>query len=283
MIMSALLFMTAVYARVLRRKVLWDAHACESQYHFRYFKRSGSLMALVRAFVWYGLETLSAIASTRIIAVSDVDRAMWARRYPWAQARLFVLETAVDASVREHGNGTEPPIKVRDREFVVAVGNFEAKHNRQAAVWAINSDEFRSVLRRYSVSCILVGRQSEEFTTPDGCVRGIGPVADVVPYLARARAGLAPLPDANGLSTKVIDYLRFGRAVIATPAALGGFEFPPGLPVVSCGLGQFAPAVSRLLGHPEDPVQSANMRRWASDRFSMERFICGTRRLLELL
>lgn len=281
-IMSALLCTAALYARLRGRRVVWDAQACESEYHFRVFRRERRFKSLISALIWVLLETCSAAASTDVVAVSALDRRTWIRRYPWLARRARALETAVSEAP---GDVPRTPIALGDvpgapSRVVVLMGNFSAKQNRSAALWLQGASDVHAVLHRHRARCLLIGKHSEEFSSADGTVRGIGPVDSVAPYLRIADACLAPLVDGNGLSTKMIDYFRFGRAVLATPIALCGFEVPPGLPVHVCDLPGFARALDQLLGGAGNSDAAAEMNRWAAQHFSMARFVQGVREIV---
>lgn len=58
-----------------------------------------------------------------------------------------------------------------------------------------------------------------------------GRVADVRPYLAHARAVVAPLRIARGIQNKVLEGMAMARTVIATPQALEGIPAEPGIMV----------------------------------------------------
>jgi glycosyltransferase involved in cell wall biosynthesis len=75
-----------------------------------------------------------------------------------------------------------------------------------------------------------------------------GRVEDVRPYLAHARAAVAPLRVARGIQNKVLEAMAMGRPVVASPAALEGIGPEAAKYLISAQAPQdFAVAVRRVL------------------------------------
>lgn len=113
--------------------------------------------------------------------------------------------------------------------------------------------------------------------------RGIevtGTVPDVRPYLAAARAIVAPLRIARGIQNKVLEALAMARPVVATAAAVNGLD---GMPVPGVRIAEsperLADAVRQLL-RAETPVSNAEGRRFVLQHFAWP---TALRPLVELL
>ena len=109
---------------------------------------------------------------------------------------------------------------------------------------------------------LLVGRdpspQVRSLHGRDG-IEVTGTVADVRPYLASARVGLAPLRAGGGSRLKILEALDAGRPVVATPAGAEGLETLTGKGLVLAdGAEGLAAAISRLL---RDPSEAAELGR----------------------
>jgi glycosyltransferase involved in cell wall biosynthesis len=62
-----------------------------------------------------------------------------------------------------------------------------------------------------------------------GCVRVVGEVPDVRPYVLAADMAIAPLQIARGIQNKVLEALACGKPVIATEQAATGIDCQDGL------------------------------------------------------
>jgi sugar transferase (PEP-CTERM/EpsH1 system associated) len=83
-----------------------------------------------------------------------------------------------------------------------------------------------------------------------------GAVSDVRPYLAYAALVVAPLRIAQGVPNKVLEAMAMAKAVVATPAAVGGLRLEPGRDIlVAATPAAFAEAVASLL----DPRSAADL------------------------
>jgi glycosyltransferase involved in cell wall biosynthesis len=87
-------------------------------------------------------------------------------------------------------------------------------------------------------------------------VRVTGTVPDVRPYLAFARAVVAPLRMARGVQNKVLEAMAMARPTVVTPQALEGIDAQPGRDLVLApedGPG-FAHAVLDLLSGDDGTI-----------------------------
>ena len=106
-----------------------------------------------------------------------------------------------------------------------------------------------------------------------------GTVADVRPYLAHARAAVAPLRVARGVQNKVLEALAMGLPVAGTPAAVEGIEDGHGLdPWLADDPQALAQRVVALL---DGPVQREELRRFVLERYDWSASVAAMVRLLE--
>lgn len=94
-------------------------------------------------------------------------------------------------------------------------------------------------------------RQVQQLGERDGVVV-TGAVKDIRPYLAHARAAVAPLRLARGVQNKVLEAMAMARPVVATPQALDGLEAQIGKEVLQAENEEaFANTLDRLLQHDQ--------------------------------
>jgi sugar transferase (PEP-CTERM/EpsH1 system associated) len=175
------------------------------------------------------------------------------------------LENGVDLAYFDPAR-CPPLAEWRHRRFLVFVGAMDYFPNRDAVCWFVNRI-LPGLRGRYpDLEFFIVGRNP----TPD--VRRLarrpgvtvtGGVEDVRPYLAAARAFVAPLRIARGIQNKVLEALAMGKTVLASSAVAKTFgpELPAG--VILCeSEAAFVAAAAGL------PGESSWIRREAGRRFS---------------
>ena len=85
-----------------------------------------------------------------------------------------------------------------------------------------------------------------------------GTVPDVRPYIAHARAAVAPLRIARGIQNKVLEAMAMATPVVVSPQALEGIDAEPGAELVLAQDARgFADAVSTLLGRSDNGIGQA--------------------------
>src|SRR5215471_7070228 len=126
--------------------------------------------------------------------------------------------------------------ELKNQRYVVFVGQMDYFPNVDACCWFADS-VFPSLRARWpDIEFLIVGRSSARAIQRLGKEQGItvtGAVADVRPYLACARAMVAPLRIARGVQNKVLEALAMGKRVLASPvvASTFGETLPEGVAV----------------------------------------------------
>lgn len=175
-----------------------------------------------------------------VTVVSQTDR----NRLPATPKRVLVCP-----------NGWEPGpvVPLPPEPVAVFVASLGWPPNRDAAVWFCNH-VWPLVRRQISdARLLLVGRDPSPavMALASSDVEVTGTVAEVTPYLARARVALAPLRVGGGSRLKVLEALAAGRPVVATPKGIEGLEDLDGNgALVAATAEAMADAVVRLLVEP---------------------------------
>jgi sugar transferase (PEP-CTERM/EpsH1 system associated) len=155
------------------------------------------------------------------------------------RARVETWTNGVDFSFFDPELRLSSP-DLENREYVVFVGQMDYFPNVDAccsfveSVWA----ELRS--RWPSLEFLIVGRNPARAVRRLASHPGVkvtGGVADVRPYLAKARAMVAPLRIARGMQNKVLEGLAMGKQVFASPAVVSTFgtNLPEGVALCESG------------------------------------------------
>jgi len=97
-----------------------------------------------------------------------------------------------------------------------------------------------------------------------------GAVRDIRPYLAHARAAVAPLRIARGVQNKILEAMAMARPVVATRVAVEGIDIAgeDGLEIADTS-SEFAEKIIRLL-KAAGPSKVMSSRQWVCRRYDWE-------------
>jgi polysaccharide biosynthesis protein PslH len=188
------------------------------------------------------------------------------------QAAIGHMENGIDG---DFFDGVARPLDggPAERRFVAFIGTLDYHPNVEAATWF--STHVFPRLRQYcpELEFFIVGRNPLAAVSKLAAIDGIrvtGAVADVRPYLAGARAIVAPLKTARGIQNKVLEALAMGRRVFASDEVCRTFgpRVPPG--VVRCSTAEeYVSQLTQAAACP--PGCDAAIRDAACERFSWAR------------
>ena len=164
-----------------------------------------------------------------------------------------------------------PEVWARDRREVLFMGALRAVFNVDALrffareVYPHLADEPDV---RYTVVGGSLPRGTENLAR-DPRVEVVGRVADVRPYLARARCLVVPLRCGGGLRIRILEAMMAGLPVVCSSVAIAGMDFQPGTEFLLADTGaQTAQAIRRLLRDENLAASiSRNARRAALERY----------------
>lgn len=260
---SALLLPAVVLAGP-RRPIVWDTTELET---LHYSRLPMSLSVRVKRLIWYLLEWWSTRKVDVVVAISAVEARHWARFFPGCREKLMVAD---------HAALSEPRPVIPESEHsavVVLVANVSSKHNYVAAKWTL---EHLAPILAGRARLVMAGPGTDGMAADSPDVELLGLVDDISEVIARAQVCIAPLLSGAGVKTKMLDYVRQGCRVLATPVAMEGLEDCPGITVA--GLREFPETLLGLLASPED-AECAASRRMAQAQWYEEH--CGRTHLIE--
>jgi len=181
---------------------------------------------------------------------SAAEANLFLRRAPRAPTRVVAIRNGIDQEFFDPARDYPNPFRP-GRRAVVFAGAMDYSPNIEAAAWF--ATEVMTMLRHRvpTLDFWIVGAR------PARAVRALarGDIhlardpADIRPFLAHADAVLAPLRVARGIENTVLEGMAMARPVVATPAALDGFNFAIGEEVFcSASAPGFASGVVAALG-----------------------------------
>ena len=202
------------------------------------------------------------------VFVSADEAALFKRQAPEVSACVDFIDNGVDHEYFSPDRDYPDPY-TGDRPVLVFIGAMDYWANIDAVSWFAR-DVFPRIREAVAnVQFFIVGARPTEEVLRLAAVPGVtvtGAVADIRPYLAHARAAVAPLRVARGIQNKVLEAMAMAVPVLATTAAMEGIEYdnPAGLQVADDARQFSSMAVQLLQGSPHRMRES---RRWVCQRY----------------
>jgi len=200
------------------------------------------------------------------------------------EADLFrQLSGNIEVRVHSAANGVDSeyfspefaprPGSSTDARTLVFTGAMDYWPNVDAVQWFAH-EIFPAIQACYpDARFLVVGARPTPAVLKLGSLPGVevtGTVPDVRPYIANARAVVAPLRIARGLQNKVLEGMSMGRTVIASPDAALGIDAKPGRDlVVAREPADYVAAVAAVFGGACDLGRNARVR--VQEAYSWER------------
>lgn len=189
--------------------------------------------------------------------VSAPEADLFRQLAPESDARIGFFSNGVDTDYFSPDAAGGSPFEAGERA-IVFTGAMDYWPNVDAVQWF--AQDVMPLLRarfpdlvfyivgaRPSPAVLELGKQANIVVT--------GTVPDVRPYIAHARAAVAPLRIARGIQNKVLEAMAMAIPVVVSPQALEGIEAEPGRELV---LAQdatgFADAVASLLARQDNTM-----------------------------
>ncbi|OOG21964.1 sugar transferase [Thioalkalivibrio denitrificans] len=176
-----------------------------------------------------GFERRLASACDASVFVSEQEAKLFRELAPESSARVHAIDNGVDTDYFSPERDYPDPYKGKGAALVFT-GAMDYWANVDAVTWFAKEVFPRVRAARSDARFVIVGarptpevRRLEE----QPGVHVTGAVQDVRPYLAHARAAVAPLRIARGVQNKVLEAMAMGRPVVATPQALDGLRDCP--------------------------------------------------------
>jgi polysaccharide biosynthesis protein PslH len=184
------------------------------------------------------------------VTVTEEDRDAIAAQAPTTNVQT-VMDGA-DHDSRWEGIADTGPPRERKEPLLVMVGNFAYEPSSDAARFLVEEILPAIHRRRPDVRLVLVGnappRSLVELVARTPRVELTGRVAAVEPYLDVADVVMCPLRIGGGVKVKMLEALKRGKAIVASPVAMQGLEGARDAVHVAPDTATFAQATLALLG-----------------------------------
>ncbi|ADJ28640.1 TIGR03087 family PEP-CTERM/XrtA system glycosyltransferase [Nitrosococcus watsonii] len=175
--------------------------------------------------------------------VSSAEAELFCRLAPEVATQVLAAPNGVDTDFFSPDQHYSSPYRP-EQQVLVFTGAMNYRPNVDAVIWFAEAI-FPKILAVIPAACFyIVGTQPTEAVRRLSAGRQVyvtGTVADMRPYLAHARAAVAPLRIARGIQNKMLEAMAMARPVLATPEAAEGIDLPPACEnLVSATPDQFA-------------------------------------------
>lgn len=191
----------------------------------------------------------------RIIACSEVDRDGFIHAYGADPDRVLVVPNGASLPDRAEQDGPplEPALERRLEGATVCLfigGKLDYPPNAEGLEY-IGKTLLPALHRRSSTpyKVLVAGAPVPKGPMHPGIIP-VGRVPSLGPYLQRADLCLAPIFSGSGTRLKALDYLAWGKPVVATPKAVEGIDCRHGEHALLAGRDGFADAIERMRQDP---------------------------------
>jgi len=198
------------------------------------------------------------------VFVSADEAALFQKLAPEVSSRVEVIDNGVDHEYFSPDRDYEDPY-TENKAVLVFTGAMDYWANIDAVNWFAR-DVFPRIRETVAnAQFFIVGSRPTDDVLRLAALPGVtvtGAVVDIRPYLAHARAAVAPLRVARGIQNKVLEAMAMAVPVLATPAAMEGLEYDDlvGLQVAD-NEQQFSDMAVRLLQQDSSQRMRAS-RQW---------------------
>ena len=206
------------------------------------------------------------------IFVSAAEAGLFKQLAPELADRVCFMDNGVDFTYFSPDRDYENPYQGQS-DVLVFTGAMDYWANVDAVRWFAREIFARVRQSIPSARFVIVGTRPTRDVLQLASLPGVsvtGAVADIRPYLAHARAAVAPLRIARGVQNKVLEAMAMAIPVLATPAAVEGIEYNnPSVLQVSDSEHQLAQMAIRLLQQgSSQPIRAS--RQWVCQRYDWD-------------
>ena len=249
-------------------------------------RSSGPLRWLYRreADTLFRAERRYAAAFDASLFVSEAEARLFSGQAPEAAGRVSVVENGVDTEYFSPAGSYPNPFPA-DEAALVFTGAMDYWANVDAVVW-FASEVFPRVRSAVpEARFYIVGARPSRIVRDLERLPGVkvtGTVPDTRPYLAHARAAVAPLRLARGVQNKVLEAMAMARPVVASPQAVAGIRHCPELEQWSADAPDaVARSLTRLLRDPAPPGLGEALRAHVVRHYSWRDNLARVEAILE--
>lgn len=241
---SSLLVNAMMAVRPLGKKVVLDTH-CMNEAVALKIKQTNKLSGTIRQVIWHAIESYMLKRADVAIAISEIDKDFMLQHYHLPPEKIELIPHIVDAAATEKYSKQSKELRQKYSQGFKKIAAFMGDLR---AIQNIESEKFiREQLAPATpeVHYLMIGNNPDNLRNTKN-ITFTGFVDAFDPYILAADFCIAPMTIGSGVKTKVLDYLKYDKRVIATPVALEGIDPRP--TITECTIDTFITCVKTEIG-----------------------------------
>ncbi len=217
---GCLLINAFVFAKRLKKPLVLDTHCINKDVALK-LRQKSKLSGSIRVWVWHTIERVLTRRADLVIAISDQDRTFIAEHYGLEREGIDIIPHEVAAADAETHKAEAAALRTKlgkgFQKIACFLGDLGAIQNQDSERY-IREELAPSTP---SVHYVLVGNNPQNLPNQSN-ITYTGFVDAFDPYILAADFCIAPVAIGSGVKTKVLDYMKYDKPVVATPVAAEG-------------------------------------------------------------
>jgi glycosyltransferase involved in cell wall biosynthesis len=217
---GCLLIAPFFFVKKFKKNVIVDTHCLNKDVALK-LKKKKKFIGFIRVIIWHFIEKNIFLKADKIITVSENDKNFIVTHYGINPKIISITPNEVIAAnydkYEKEGKILRNTLFVNKNKIAIFIGDFGAIHNKDAE----NFIRTKLAPQSPEILYVLVGNNpNNSLNTSNICYTGF--VEAIDPYIIMADVCIAPLAFGGGTKTKVLDYMKYYKKIIATPVAMEG-------------------------------------------------------------
>lgn len=240
---SCMLMNAMAVTRPLGVPITIDTHCMNKDVALKLMKQN-KFTGSIRVVIWHLIESTMLRRANKVIAISENDKIFMQHHYHVPDSDITVIPHVVDPAAADKYEAEAHRLKsVLSKGYghvVCFVGDLGAIQN-------IESEKFireRLAPAFPDIHFVLIGNNPKDMQS-NGNITYTGFVDAVDPYVMSVDICIAPMAVGSGIKTKVLDYLKYDKPIIATPVAVEGID--PSAKTIVCELSEFKSEIENAI------------------------------------
>jgi len=210
------------FIKRLGKPLVLDTHCINKDVALK-FRARHKVAGTLRVWVWHWLEQTLIRRADLVIAISEPDRTFITKHYGVSADSISLLPHEVATAQPERFAAEARSLRAQllrgFKKVACFVGDLGAIQNKDSERY------IRETLAPDTpqVHYVLVGNNPDKLPDqPNVTYTGFVEMLD--PYILAADFCIAPVVIGSGVKTKVLDYIKYEKPIVATPVAMEGIE-----------------------------------------------------------
>lgn len=228
---------TALFAKLFKKKIVYDAHGIEYEWQKELYNRNKLLLWITKL-----IEKTMLKISDKIICCSERDKQKLQELYEISSRKLNVIESTVNKEKIKKAR----PYKF-DKKTVLFIGSQMHPANKEAIEKIFYEIMPKVIEERKDIQFCFIGKNPPKWLKGPN-VLVIPEIYDgnVFPYIKGADLCIAPVYKGSGTRIKILEYLACDKQIIATKKGIEGIKERKNI-VIEDSIDEFSKKIIRLI------------------------------------